>query len=134
MTPIFNTMEFQELARTLLQAGQAQEQSARIAASFDGEMAFLGFPQASHGGGAGGAPFDLFSDFYRGMRGAMTDMYRCPDKLLAACNLILRRRIAATKPADPANRGIPREPSLPYIGAPRALCPESNLRSFIGRD
>jgi len=108
MTSIFTTVEFQELARTLLKAGQTQEQSARITASFDEEMALLGFPQASHGGGAGGAPFDLLSDHYRGMRGAMTDMYRCPDKLLAACNRILRWRIATTTPADPAKRGNPK--------------------------
>ena len=25
-----------------------------------------------------GAPFDVVSDFLRGMRGAMLDMYRCP--------------------------------------------------------
>jgi hypothetical protein len=108
MTSLFTTVEFRELARTLLKAGRAQEKSARITASFDEEMALLGFPQAIHGGGAGGAPFDILSDFYRGMSGAMTDMYRCPDKLLAACNRILRQRIAATRPADSSKRGNPK--------------------------
>jgi hypothetical protein len=32
----------------------------------------------------GGAPFDAISDFLRGMRGAMLDMYRQPEKLLQA--------------------------------------------------
>lgn len=108
MTSIFTTAEFRELARTLLKAGRAQEQSDKIAASFDEEMALLGFPQASHGGGAGGAPFDLLSDRYRGMRGAMTDMYRCPDKMLAAYDRILRWRKAAARPAAPAKRGNPK--------------------------
>lgn len=108
MTPIFARAEFQELGRTLLKAGQAQEQAEKIATGFDEEMALLGFPQASHGGGAGGAPFDLLSDRYRGMRGAMVDMYRRPDKLLAACDRILKWRKAAVRPADPARRGNPK--------------------------
>ncbi len=108
MTPTFTRAEFQGLARTLLKAGQAQAKSEGITANFDEEMALLGFPQASHGGGAGGAPFDLLSDRYRGMRGAMLDMYRCPDKLLAACDRILRWRKAAARPADPAKRGNPK--------------------------
>ncbi len=37
-----------------------------------------------------GAPFDSVSDFLRGMRGTMLDMYRCPDKLLRACEMMLR--------------------------------------------
>ena len=108
MTPMFTRAEFQEMAGTLLKAGRAQEQTEKITTGFDEEMAQLGFPQASHGGGAGGAPFDLLSDRYRGMRGAMLDMYRCPDKLLAACDRILKWRKAAARPADPAKRGNPK--------------------------
>ena len=108
MTSMFTKTEFLEMARTLLKAGRAQEQSEKITAGFDEEMALLGFPQASHGGGAGGAPFDLLSDRYRGMRGAMLDIYRCPDKLLAACDQILKWRKAAARPADPAKRGNPK--------------------------
>lgn len=108
MTPLFTRDEFRKLARILLEAGEEQAKSDRITRDFDEEMAKLGFPQASHGGGAGGAPFDLISDRYRGMRGAMTDMYRCPDKLLAACDMILRGRKAAARPADPARRGNPK--------------------------
>jgi uroporphyrinogen-III decarboxylase len=49
-----------------------------------------------------GAPFDVISDFLRGMRGAMLDMYRCPDKLLAATDMMCRimlDRIAAAPAA-----------------------------------
>jgi len=35
------------------------------------------------------APFDVISDMLRGMRGAMLDMYRCPDKLVAAQEKLL---------------------------------------------
>jgi hypothetical protein len=40
-----------------------------------------------------GAPFDCISDFLRGMRGTMLDMYRVPDKLLRACELMLRLQL-----------------------------------------
>jgi len=46
------------------------------------EIAAKGFPN-SYGGGAA-APFDLIGDWFRGTRGVMLDMYRHPDKLLAA--------------------------------------------------
>jgi len=37
----------------------------------------------------------------------MLDMYRQPDKLLRACELILERRIAHAMPADPNHRDYP---------------------------
>lgn len=39
--------------------------------------------------GFGQAPYDFFSDHLRGMRGIMLDMYRQPDKLLAAMERVL---------------------------------------------
>lgn len=36
------------------------------------------------------APFDVVSDFLRGMRGTMLDMYRRKDKLLQACDMMCR--------------------------------------------
>jgi uroporphyrinogen-III decarboxylase len=35
------------------------------------------------------APFDLLADSMRGTQGALTDMYRSPDKLLAACDALV---------------------------------------------
>ncbi len=108
LTSLLNTPEFREFLRILTRAGKAQAKYERVTANFNEEMAQLGFPQASHGGGAGGAPFDLLSDRYRGMKGAMLDMYRCPDKLVAACDRILKWRIEAATPADPTRRGNPK--------------------------
>ncbi|MBN1191700.1 MAG: hypothetical protein JXA46_18245 [Dehalococcoidales bacterium] len=108
MTSILTTPEFRGLIRTLLKAARAQARTEEILSGLDDEMAYLGFPQASHGGGAAGAPFDLLSDLYRGMRGSMLDMYRCPDKMLLACERILQRRIAAAKAEPPSRRGNPR--------------------------
>jgi uroporphyrinogen-III decarboxylase len=47
----------------------------------------------------GGVPFDTISDFLRGMRGAMLDMYRRPDKLLAACDMLSNIQIERIKAA-----------------------------------
>ena len=50
-----------------------------------------------------GSPFDMISDFLRGMRGAMLDMFRRPDKLRRACEQMCRlmlERIAAAPAAD----------------------------------
>jgi uroporphyrinogen-III decarboxylase len=56
-----------------------------------------GFPGRPVGIG-GGVPYDMISDFLRGMRGAMLDMYRCPDKLMSAIERLSEQtlnRIAA---------------------------------------
>jgi hypothetical protein len=52
----------------------------------------LGFPGKNARVG-GGVPFDMISDFLRGMRGAMLDMYRCPDKLMQACEKMLQQTL-----------------------------------------
>ena len=51
-------------------------------AHFEAEMQAAGFPSLI--GSASFAPFDLISDLMRGMRGAMLDMYRYPEKVLEA--------------------------------------------------
>jgi len=47
------------------------------------------------------------------MRGAMLDMYRCPDKLLAACDKILNIRLAEALPPDRKKMG-----TLRMVGRP----------------
>ena len=68
---------------------QAEWQSRDI--NFDEEMAGLGFPSYTAPGMMAPAPFDMISDFLRGMRGAMLDMYRLPDKLLEACDMLCKQ-------------------------------------------
>ena len=64
------------------------------------EMKELGFP-LSFGSGAL-APFDLISDTLRGMRGLMLDIYKQPDKVLAAIDKITPMMIeqASSRPND----------------------------------
>jgi uroporphyrinogen-III decarboxylase len=74
----------EELVRASREAVEWQKKGQEL---FD-ELNALGFP-GKLPFSVGGVPFDQISDFLRGMRGAMMDMYRCPDKLLAACEKIM---------------------------------------------
>jgi len=56
-------------------------------AAFGQELASLGFPSIL--GGMTQAPFDTIGDSLRGTQGIMLDMYRQPDKLQKALDLIL---------------------------------------------
>jgi hypothetical protein len=69
--------------------------------NFDQEMAERGFPSYTAPGMMAPAPFDMISDFLRGMRGAMLDMYRLPDKLIEACDMICKQTVDMIK-ASPA--------------------------------
>jgi hypothetical protein len=123
---IFASPEFREIGKILIKINEEQEKQRKEQAEFTREMLELGFPPEYVGGdgmggtttrgrggggggvGVGGAPFDTISDFLRGMRGAMLDMYRCPDKLLAACDKLLEWRLARAVPFAPDARGNPR--------------------------
>jgi len=78
-------------------AAQLQAEWQSLDANFDQEMAQLGFPSYSTPRMMAGAPFDMISDFLRGMRGAMLDMYRCPDKLLAVCEMFCKQTLNMIK-------------------------------------
>ena len=106
---LLSTPEFKELAEKLAKASAEQERLQREGREFSDVMTYLGFPsQFGSGLGGGGipsAPFDTISDNLRGMRGAMLDMYRCPDKLIQACERILKWRLDQAVPARPDSRG-----------------------------
>lgn len=104
MTPIFNKPEFQNLAGILSKAG---EEEAKFT-DWENQMRQLGSPPATYSGGIGTEPFDLFASYLRGMRGVMVDMFRRPEKLLAACQKVLEWRMVRAVPADPKSEGYPR--------------------------
>jgi uroporphyrinogen-III decarboxylase len=54
--------------------------------AFYAKMAQCGYPAIT--AAVTFAPYDMISDLFRGMRGTMLDMYRCPDKLLAAQEML----------------------------------------------
>ena len=64
-------------AESFLEAGDRPVKNAQ-------RMADLGFPTGMDFAGIAAAPFDFIGDTLRAMRGSMMDMYRRPEKLLAA--------------------------------------------------
>ncbi|MEK7354349.1 MAG: uroporphyrinogen decarboxylase family protein [Chloroflexota bacterium] len=105
LTPLFVSPEFQEVARALLEAGQQQTKYLQTMGKLNEDIASLGFPPLSEGGGAGGPAFDVMANRFRGWRGIVTDMYRRPEKLIAALEKINRGQIARATPADPKKKG-----------------------------
>ncbi|MFC1534214.1 uroporphyrinogen decarboxylase family protein [Thermodesulfobacteriota bacterium] len=63
----------------------------------------MGFP--TDFGGGSHAPFDMIGDFIRGTRGIMLDMFRCPDKLIAAMErvvpMLIKMGLNAKKTGNP---------------------------------
>ncbi len=85
------------IAAALQALNTAAQEAARWTlaySEFEAKMNALGFP--SYAGTISIAPFDVISDMLRGMRGAMLDMYRQPDKLIAAQEKLLPFLIEAT--------------------------------------
>jgi hypothetical protein len=120
MASVFGSPEFRELGAKLARIYDEQERLRQEQVAFVEEMVGLGIPAEYVGGGAlfarsssgggvglGGAPFDTISDFLRGMKGAMLDMFQCPDKILAACDKLFECRLANAVPFTNDERGNP---------------------------
>jgi hypothetical protein len=79
-----------EAAGALAALQKAGEESLRIAQysrRFSERATELGFPIQT--GAMTQAPFDTLGDYFRGTKGLMLDMYRRPDKVIAACEKLL---------------------------------------------
>lgn len=132
LAPLFTSPEFLEMAARLAEAGRrTMEFRQNIGDTYE-ELAQLGFPAFApvSTGGVGGAPFDALSSFLRGMKGSMVDMYRRPEKLLAACDAILERRIAGSFPADPRKRGNPKKIGVPLWRGDKVFMSEAQFKKF----
>ena len=88
--------EVQNALESLRKAGREIAQTFAVVSTFDEQMAQLGFPAM---GRNALTAFDVISDFHRGMRGSMLDMFRRPDKLLQAIEkfepIITKQALAA---------------------------------------
>ncbi|MBI4322563.1 MAG: hypothetical protein HY675_29075 [Chloroflexi bacterium] len=105
MTHLLGKQEFQTMAQALLRAGEEQEKFSLEWTGLEEDMAELGFPLVYYPGGVSLEPFDLFASFLRGLRGIAIDMFRRPEKLLAACDRVVDWRLARALPAPPNKRG-----------------------------
>jgi|WetSurSiteA1Bulk_404760.scaffolds.fasta_scaffold17652_2 hypothetical protein len=86
MLSIVAVPEFTQAFQAFYQAGQALLRHNVANAQFQKDMMEAGFPCST--GGITLAPFDVVSDTLRGMKGAMLDMYRQPDKLLRLIDVL----------------------------------------------
>lgn len=132
VTALFASPEFEQLAKALAKAGREQKRFRELTGDASEELAQLGFPAFSHSGSVsiGGAPFDTISSALRGMKGSMTDMYRQPEKLIQACDVILERRIARSSPADPKKRGNPKRIGMPLWRGDKVFMSETQFKKF----
>ncbi len=81
--------EVAEAISRLQKAGKAYADIRIKTMTFYQEIEKLGFPITAPGGGT--IPFDTVSVMMRSLQGAITDMYRQPDKLLELCEFHLAR-------------------------------------------
>jgi uroporphyrinogen-III decarboxylase len=102
----FATPEIIQAFETLFKAGQEAQKYIQATSTFNEEMAILGFPTLHHGGVA--PPFDVISDYLRGMKGTMLDMYENPDKLLQICEMLLPSSIENGAATLRSKRGNPK--------------------------
>jgi len=84
---MFASPEMQQALDTVKRAGQEAGRMAAYARRFEERVHGEGFP--TQGGGMAQAPFDLLGDFLRGTKGLMIDMYRRPEIVKRAVEMLL---------------------------------------------
>lgn len=109
----------------LQEAGRELRKWRDKMSTFGDEIEKLGFPRFNPG--TAQPPFDSISDFLRGMHGAMLDMYRQPDKLHEACDMILKDRLERGVPKP---REIYKYPPLLFMGLHRGSDGFMSLKQF----
>ncbi len=95
--------EYTQMLQKLMESGRLWVEWQEQVRILNQELRELGYPNLETVRAGGGSPFDSISDFLRGMRGTMLDMYRQPDKLLEAIELLSRRRMKAIEELPPTN-------------------------------
>jgi uroporphyrinogen-III decarboxylase len=110
----FGLPEMEEALEALKKAAQNSMQIASYARRFSEKTREAGFPLQT--GSFSQAPYDTLSDYFRGMKGSMLDMYRRPDKVIKACEkflpIMLDMAVAASKTSGnprvfiPIHKGI----------------------------
>lgn len=86
MTGAMATDGVVEAFEALYRTAKAVQKRAMLAAEFDADMRQIGIPRGF--GATTEAPYDLIGDFLRGLHGMVMDMFRIPDKLLAAVDKV----------------------------------------------
>ncbi|HVN96088.1 MAG TPA: uroporphyrinogen decarboxylase family protein [Syntrophorhabdaceae bacterium] len=105
----FTLPEVREAFEAMSKAGEEMQRIASYSRRFSEKLRQEGFP--AQAGAGTQAPFDTLGDFFRGTKGLMLDMYRRPDKVIAACEKLLPMMIElavnGAKASGVARVGIP---------------------------
>ena len=107
MARMLVTPEFVPVVKAMKTAGEAAIEREKVLNPMIEEMSALGFPQGPGGRGGIMPPFSGFSNSFRTFNGVVKDMYRRPDKLKAALQLLVDHRIARAVPAVKRADGRP---------------------------
>ncbi|MFC1901009.1 uroporphyrinogen decarboxylase family protein, partial [Chloroflexota bacterium] len=99
-----STPPMQEMLKKMLKAGAEYQKARKVAAKYMGMSLANGFPMM--GSVFCKAPFDTIGDTLRGTSGIIMDMYRCPDKLLKALDVVADLTIHTAKNAPGINRAV----------------------------
>lgn len=98
---VFGRPEVSKALEALIEAGREASRMMSAATELTRDMESLGFPRQFVSSTY--APFDYIGDFFRGTRGIMLDMYRNPDRLLAAIDRVtpsmIEQAVSAAKTA-----------------------------------
>jgi uroporphyrinogen-III decarboxylase len=90
----FARPEVRTAFQKLIEAGVELEKFQEQLMAVNREAVEAGFPMSM--GGVALAPFDMIADHLRGTQGSAIDMYRHPEKLLEATDMILEQMIKRT--------------------------------------
>ncbi len=91
--PAFSSPDALEGLKSLVTLAESAAESGQAEQAYVAEMKELGYPVSYRANFT--PPFDIVADYLRGLRGTMLDMYRQPDKLLAAVELYVQPQIEA---------------------------------------
>ncbi|OGN94884.1 MAG: hypothetical protein A2Y89_01035 [Chloroflexi bacterium RBG_13_51_18] len=105
MARAFSEPKVAKAIRILQQAGKEMRKWDSKIAKFNKMVRDMGFPEYFQG--AAMPPFDVLSHSMRGMHGTMMDMFRQPDKLIEACEFILKKTLERPIP-KPSENGYTR--------------------------
>ncbi len=83
---VYAIPEVRGMLETLLRAGEEMQKVFATMERMEAELAALGFPCGNHA--TSHAPFDVVADYMRGSKGAMLDMFRNKNALLAVLDRI----------------------------------------------
>ncbi len=90
----FSTPDFQKIISSVQEISKVFLKWVSVLKLYEKEMKKQGFPQQYSN--TTQAPFDIVSDFLRGMRGSMLDMYRKPEELKRMLELLTKPSIEVT--------------------------------------